>query len=78
MEKSASKTKDCGKKLRSMFAAARRSQKERERKAGAHECVKICTGSVRRVTGKSGKILKRPVVTTRFYECKVCGRDMGT
>lgn len=59
-----------------LFRAARRRQRERERKAGKHRCVKVAYGTVTRVTGRGGRVLKRPVVVLRFYECKVCGRDM--
>ena len=29
-----------------------------------------------RVTGRGDKILKRPVIVMRFFECEICGRDM--
>lgn len=51
-------------------------QRERRRKAGKHVCVKTSCGAVSRLTGRGGKILKRPVVILRLYECKLCGRDM--
>lgn len=62
--------------FKKLFADVRRRQRERIRKAGKHECVKTCTGAARRVTGRGDKILKRPVVIMRFFECKICGRDM--
>ena len=54
----------------------RKRQAERIRKAGKHVCVALCSGTMARVTGRGDRILKRPVVVMRFYECKVCGRDM--
>lgn len=62
--------------FKKLFADVKRRQRERIRKAGKHECVKTCTGAARRVTGRGDKILKRPVVIMRFFECKICGRDM--
>lgn len=64
--------------FKKLFADVRRRQRERIRKAGKHECVKVACGTVRRVTGRGDKILKRPVVVMRFFECKICGRDMTT
>ena len=60
-----------------IFKELRRRQRERVRKAGNHRSVKVLSGTVRRVTGRGDKALKRPVVLARFYECKVCGRDMA-
>jgi hypothetical protein len=54
----------------------RDQQADRIRKAGKHDCVAVPAGVVTRVTGRGDRILKRPVVVMRFYECKVCGRDM--
>lgn len=62
--------------FKKIFADVRRRQSERIRKAGKHECVKTPAGTAQRVTGRVDKILKRPVVIMRFYECKICGRDM--
>ena len=62
--------------FKKLFADAERYRRERIRKAGKHECVRELAGTVGRVTGRGGKILKRPVVGIRFYECKICGRDM--
>ena len=62
--------------FKKLFAAAERYRRERIRKAGKHECVRELGGTVSRVTGRGDKILKRPVVQMRFYECKICGRDM--
>ena len=45
-------------------------------KAGPHKCVAVPAGAIRRLTGRGGKQLKRPVVVARFYECKHCGKDM--
>lgn len=45
-------------------------------RAGKHKCVKMLAGCARRVTGKNGKILKRPVIIMKFYECSKCGRTM--
>lgn len=59
-----------------LFADVRRRQRERIRKAGEHECVRTPCGTATRVTGRGDRILKRPVVLMRFYECKICGRDM--
>ncbi len=64
------------KSFKQIFADARRRQRERIRKAGEHECVKIQAGSARRLTGRGDITLKRPVVIMRFYECQICGRDM--
>ena len=58
------------------FAEAERRQRERIRKAGKHQCVSTLTGTVRRLTGRGDKILKRPVVLARFYECEICGREL--
>lgn len=60
-----------------LFQQAERRRKERIRKAGKHKCVKIITGTATRLTGRGDRILKRPVVVVRFYECKICGRDMS-
>ena len=54
----------------------RRRQADRIHKAGKHACVAVCCGTMDRVTGRDDRILKRPVVVMRFYECKVCGRSM--
>ena len=62
--------------FKKLFADAERYRRERIRKAGKHECVRELGGTVSRVTGRGDKILKRPVVQMRFYECKICGRDM--
>ena len=58
------------------FRALDRKRATRIRKAGKHTCVKVLVGTVAQVTGKGDKILKRPKVTLRLYECKVCGRYM--
>lgn len=62
--------------FKKLFADVARRQCERIRKAGKHECVKTPAGTASRVTGRGDKILKRPVAIMRFYECKICGRDM--
>ena len=62
--------------FKKLFADVKRRQRERIRKAGKHECVKAPCGTMSRVTGRGDKILKRPVVVMRFFECKICGRDM--
>ena len=62
--------------FKKLFADAERYHRDRIRKAGKHECVRELGGTVSRVTGRGDKILKRPVVQMRFYECKICGRDM--
>lgn len=62
--------------LKKLFADVKRRQRERIRKAGRHRCVKAPCGTMSRVTGRGDKILKRPVVIMRFYECKICGRDI--
>ncbi|MDE2098198.1 MAG: hypothetical protein KGL39_13165 [Patescibacteria group bacterium] len=62
--------------FKKLFADAERYRRERILKAGKHECVRELAGTVSRVTGRGDKILKRPVVQMRFYECKLCGRDM--
>lgn len=53
-----------------------REQRERVRKAGKHKCLPIAIGSIRRLTGRNGVRLKRPVVTLTLRECKICGRTM--
>lgn len=55
---------------------ARRVARERIRKAGKHKCVPVPYGTIRRVTGRGGKPLKRPVVVMQFHECKICGKNM--
>lgn len=55
---------------------ADRRQAERIRKAGKHVCIPVCSGELTRLTGRGGRILKRPVEVMKFYECKICGRDM--
>jgi hypothetical protein len=62
--------------FKKLFDDVKRRQRERIRKAGKHECVKAPCGTMSRVTGRGDKILKRPVTVMRFYECKICGRDM--
>ena len=62
--------------FKDILKEARRLQRERIRKAGKHTCVREHVGTVRRLTGRGGKFLKRPVVTRRFYACKICGKDM--
>jgi hypothetical protein len=62
--------------FKKLFADVKRRQRERIQKAGKHECVKAACGTMSRVTGRFDKILKRPVTVMRFYECKICGRDM--
>ena len=62
--------------FKKLFADVARRQRERIRRAGKHNCVKTLTGTARRVTGRGDRILKRPVVIMRFFECKICGRDM--
>lgn len=59
-----------------LFAKMKRSQMERIRKAGKHKCVKTLLGTLGRVTGRGGKPLKRSADVMRFYECKICGRNM--
>lgn len=54
----------------------RRLNLKRIRMAGKHVCVRKYSFAVRRMTGRGDRILKRPVVVKRFYECKICGRDM--
>jgi len=49
---------------------------ERIRKSGKHTCVARVAGTVSRLTGRGDRILKRPVIVSRFYECKICGKDM--
>lgn len=64
------------KTFKQLFAKAEKWRKERIRKAGKHVCVRQSSGTVSRVTGRNNKILKRPVVIQRFYECKLCGKEM--
>jgi hypothetical protein len=52
-----------------------RFRADRIRKAGKHKCVRILGATVSQITSGS-KTLKRPKVLARFYECKICGRDM--
>jgi hypothetical protein len=59
-----------------MMERARRHREERIAKAGKHKCIKVSLGTLRRVTGLNGKTLQRPVVFMRFYECKICGKEM--
>lgn len=63
--------------LRPMMLLLAKSQNKRIKEAGKHRCVKVKNGAARRVTGRGGKILKRPILLMQFYECKLCGRDMG-
>jgi len=69
-------TVDCS--VKQLLARARRWQLNRQRKAGKHECVKVQVGTARRLTARDGRTLKRPVTIARFYECKICGRNMKT
>lgn len=62
--------------IKQLMASAARRQAARLRNAKPHRCVPTPTGSIRRVTNKDGEPLKRPVVLARFYECRVCGRDL--
>jgi len=62
--------------FKKIMREVRKQATERIRKAGKHVCVPVCCGTMDRITGRSNRILKRPVVVMRFYECKVCGRDM--
>lgn len=55
----------------------RKKREKRIREAGPHKCTAVQTGAVSRVTGRNDRILKRPVVIMRFYECEICGRDMS-
>lgn len=48
---------------------------QRIKDAGRHKCIKVCSGTLSRVTTGS-KILKRARILFRFYQCKICGRDM--
>lgn len=64
------------KTFKELFAGVNKWRRERIRKAGKHVCVRHLAGTVTRVTGRGNKILKRPIVQHRFYECKLCGRDM--
>lgn len=64
------------KTFKQLFADVEKHQKERIRKAGKHVCIKQSSGTASRVTGRGGRILKRPIVFVRFYECKICGKDM--
>lgn len=59
-----------------LFSATKRRQLARIKKAGVHQCVAMACGSACRVTGRNDRILKRPVVVMRFYECEICGRTM--
>lgn len=59
-----------------MVERHRQVQAERLRNAPPHECVKELIGTTRHVAGVKGKPLKRARVIERFYQCKVCGKDM--
>lgn len=62
--------------FKSLFAKVEKQQAARIKAAGKHVCKRQPAGMVRRVTSGNGKILKRPVVISRFYECAICGKDM--
>lgn len=70
------KKKQLGKSFAQLFARIDKQRLERMEKAGKHKCVRTISGTASRVTGHNDVILKRPVVLHRFYECKICGRDM--
>lgn len=52
-------------------------QNKRIKEAGKHVCIRQKSGSSHRVTGRGDRILKRPVLQVQFFECKICGREMG-
>jgi hypothetical protein len=64
------------KSFKEMFDDVLRARDTWKSNQRRHKCIRKQVGVVRKLTGRSGQPLKRPVVVARFYECAICWREM--